>query len=308
LLVAGIAATTMALLALKQPLHGFAAKLSSSDVYATVKFVLLALVVIPVLPNQTFGPLQVLNPFKIGIMIALVAGVSFAGYVAARVIGSRRGLLVTGLIGGLVSSTAVALTFSGRAKEPEAPVPLFAIAILAACSTMFARVLVIVGIADVSLLKSLALPMIAMAATGYALSFILLRRETKQSSSDEQVPFRNPFELRKAVIFGLLYAAVLFVAKAAELYAGARGLYVSAVLAGLTDVDAITLTMTELHRSGLDSAVATNAIALAAITNTVVKAGMAMFIGGRELGRRVAVPLLIAFGCGSAVLAVQALV
>jgi len=307
LLVAAIAATTMALLALKQPLHGFAAKISSADVYATVKFVLLALVVIPVLPNQTFGPLQALNPFKIGVMITLVAGVSFAGYVAARAIGSRRGLLVTGLIGGLVSSTAVTLTFSGRAKEPAAPVPLFAIAVLAACSTMFARILVIVGIADARLLASLTWPVATMAVTGYALSFMLLRRESRRSSGDEQVPFRNPFELRKAVAFGLLYAAVLFIAKAAQQYAGASGLYVSAVLAGLTDVDAITLTMTELHRSGLESAIATNAIALAAITNTIVKTAMAYFIGGKDLGRRVGVPLSIALGLGGAVLVVQAL-
>src|SRR5690606_16895127 len=126
LLVAAIASATMALLALKRPLHGFIARVSPSDVYATAKFVILALVVIPLLPDRTYGPLDVLNPFKVGLMIALVAGVSFLGYVAARVFGGSRGMLATGLVGGLISSTAVTLTFAGRTKEEPSIGPVAA--------------------------------------------------------------------------------------------------------------------------------------------------------------------------------------
>ena len=144
LLVVGLAAVTMALLAVKHPLHGFISRVSRDDVYATAKFVVLALVALPLLPNRTFGPLDVLNPFKIGVFIVLVAGVSFAGYVAARLVGSGRGLLLVGLIGGIVSSTAVTVTLSRRAKGHPTLLRACTVAILAACSTMFARVLVVV--------------------------------------------------------------------------------------------------------------------------------------------------------------------
>lgn len=302
LLVAAGAATTMALLALKRPLHGFIARVSEDDMYATAKFVLLALVVIPLLPNRTFGPLNVLNPFKVGLMIALVAGISFAGYVAARIVGSRRGLLVTALLGGLVSSTAVTLTFAGRAKETPALAPLSAVAILVASSTMFARIVVVVAVVDRPLLGVLALPLGVMAIVGYIVAILLFWRDASRASATDPVPLRNPFELKRAVQFGLLYGAVLFVAKAAQIYVGSSGLYASSVLAGLTDVDAITLSVVELHSLGMDAAVATTAITLAAVTNTITKGGMAVAAGGWALGRRVGASFLVVLLSGGAAL------
>jgi uncharacterized membrane protein (DUF4010 family) len=302
LLVATVAATTMGLLALKRPLHGFIARVSEDDVYATAKFVLLALVVIPLLPNRTFGPLDVFNPFKIGLMIVLVAGISFAGYVAARLVGSRRGLLVTALLGGLVSSTAVTLTFAGRSKETPALVPLSSVAIVAASSTMFARMIVVVSVVDRPLLGVLALPLGAMAAVGYITAAILFRKDMGRDASAEPIALQNPFELKRAIQFGLLYGAVLFVAKAAQTYIGSSGLYASAVLAGLTDVDAITLSLAELHRSGTDASVAATGITIAAITNTLVKGGMATLAGGWALGRRVGTSLLVVLAAGGVVL------
>jgi uncharacterized membrane protein (DUF4010 family) len=302
LLVAAGAATTMALLALKRPLHGFTARVSEADVYATAKFVLLALVVIPLLPNRTFGPLGVLNPFKIGLMITLVAGISFAGYVAARFVGSRRGILVTGLLGGLASSTAVTLTFAGRAKETPPLVPLLSVGIVAASSTMFARMLVVVAVADRPLLGALALPLGVMAVCGYVLATILFRKDAKKDDTAQSVALRNPFELTRAIAFGLLYGVVLFVAKAAQVYVGSTGLYASAILAGLTDVDAITLSLIDLHRSGVDGSVAVTGITLAAITNTVVKGSIAAVAGGRALGWRVGASFLVVLSSGGAAL------
>ena len=302
LLVAAGAATTMGLLALKRPLHGFTARVSDDDVYATAKFVLLALVVIPLLPDRTYGPLDVFNPFKVGLMIALVAGISFAGYVAARLVGSRRGLLVTGLLGGLVSSTAVTLTFAGRAKETPSLIPLLSVGILAASSTMFARMLVVVAVVDPPLLGALAASLGAMAAVGYLVAVILVRKDATKNAGAEPVDLRNPFELKRAVQFGVLYGIVLFVAKAAQVYVGSTGLYASAVLAGLTDVDAITLSLVELHRGGVAGSVAVTGITLAAITNTLVKGGIAAIAGGQELGRRVGVAFALVLGSGGAAL------
>ncbi|MDB4998284.1 MAG: hypothetical protein JWM74_5716 [Myxococcaceae bacterium] len=309
LLVAAIAAITMALLALKTPLHGFMAKVSTDDIYATTKFIVLAVVVIPLLPNRTYGPLDVLNPSKIGLMIALVAGVSFSGYVVARTIGSDRGMLVTALIGGLVSSTAVTLTFAGRAKQEPALASLCGVAILAGSTTMFARMLVVVGVVDPALLGGLLIPLGTMTLTGYVLSAVLYRRETKRPSSTAGVPLRNPFELKKAVQFGLLFGFVLFVAKAAQIYIGRDGLLASSALAGVADVDAITLSLTELHRrsDGITVATATTGIALAAIANTIAKAGIAVAVGGWKLGARVGSFFLITLGAGGLALAAMSL-
>jgi uncharacterized membrane protein (DUF4010 family) len=305
LLVLGIATVTMALLALKRPLHGFIAKVSREDVYATVKFVVLALVVIPLLPNRTFGPLAVLNPQKIGLMIALVAGVSFAGYVAARLIGSGRGLLVTGLIGGLVSSTALTLALSARAKEQPPLTRLCAVGIVAGCSTMFPRVLIVVAATNLALLQSLALPLGTMAVVGYAATLYVYFRGPDRGSQ-EDVPFRNPFELTRAVQFGLLYALILFVAKAAQEYVGTTGVFASAALAGLVDVDAITLSLAELHREGAIQGAAVPAIALAAFVNSLVKIGLTFAVGGKALGRLVAPMLLATLLAGGGAIALGA--
>jgi len=305
LFVGTTAAASLALLALKAPLHGFASRLSADDVYATTKFVVLALVILPVLPRGAWGPLGVLAPFKIGKMIALVAGVSFAGYVASRLVGAARGILVAGLLGGLVSSTAVTLTYAGRGREQPALASLCAVAIIAACSVMFARVLVVVALIDRALLPAVAPALGATAAVGFLAAFLRYRTAGAEPGETGEGPqLRNPFELRQAITFGLLYGVVLFVAKAAQLWAGTAGIYLSAVLAGLTDVDAITLSVVDMHRGGLAASTAATAITLAALTNTVVKAGVALSVGGVAVGRPVAATLGASLAAGAVALAV----
>jgi uncharacterized membrane protein (DUF4010 family) len=306
LLVIGLAVVTMALLAVKRPLHGFIASISRDDVYATAKFGILALVALPLLPNRAFGPLEVLNPFKIGVFMVLVAAVSFAGYVAARLVGTGRGLLLVALIGGLVSSTAVTVTLSGRAKGHSTLVSISSLAIVAACSTMFVRVLVMVGIVDYPLLAKLAVPLGLMAVTGFGLALFSYLRLAGKARSADGVPFRNPFELGSALKFGLLYAVILFVAKAAEAEVGQNGLYASSVLAGLADVDAIALSMTELHQAGMGGTIAARCIVLAVFTNTLVKAAIAAVVGGRTLGARVGIAVLCVLLAGGMGLAVDA--
>lgn len=302
LLVASCAAAVMVVLALKRPLHGFASKVSADDVYATAKFVILALVVLPMLPDAAYGPLDVLNPRAIGIMVALVAGVSFAGYVAARVVGSNRGLVVTGLLGGLVSSTAVTLTFSGRARETPSLAPACAIAILAACATMFMRVLVIVSAVDRPLFSALLWPVGTMALVGAAIAIGFYWRATRRANDSEAVPLQNPFRLMQALKFGLVYAGVLFVSKAAQMYLGSGGVLVSSVIAGVADVDAITLSLSNLHKDGLATTTAATGITLAIATNTVVKSAIALSLGGSALGKLVAGGVLLPVAAGGVTL------
>lgn len=305
LLVGSVTAGALALLALKRPLHSFIATLAPEDVYATVKFVVLVLVVLPALPDHAYGPFAAFNPYKIGKMIVLVAGVSFAGYIAARVVGQHRGLLAAALLGGLVSSTAVTMTYAGRAKSEPSLVSLCAVAITAACSVMFARIVVVVAVIDRPLLPSLAPTLGVMAVAGFAGSLALYAKARKGEKPEDptgeaEVKLKNPFELRQAISFGLVYALVLLIARAAQAWLGTGGLYVSAVAAGLTDVDAITLSVTEMHRGGLAQTVATVAISLAAVTNTLVKTGLATSLGGAALGKRVGAVLGGAMALGGA--------
>jgi uncharacterized membrane protein (DUF4010 family) len=303
LLIVASAGVVMALLSFKEPLHQAVARVSDDDIYATAKFVILALVVLPLLPDRTFGPLDVLNPFDTGLMIVLIAGLSFLGYVATRIAGGRRGMAVTGMLGGLVSSTAVTVSLSSRVRESPTTVTLAAVAILTASATMFARVLVVAGIVYFPLLPVLMWPIGAMLVVGYGLALVYYLRSRRDLHQTEPVPLRNPFELGLAIKFGLFYAVVIFATKAAQTFLGDRGLYISSILAGLADVDAITISMARFHREGLAATTAATAITLAALTDTAVKAGIAFWLGGRELGLRVAVGLGMTIVAGALALA-----
>jgi uncharacterized membrane protein (DUF4010 family) len=262
-------------------------------------------VVLPLLPDRTFGPLDVLNPFDTGLMIVLIAGISFLGYVATRIAGGRRGMAVTGMLGGLVSSTAVTVSLSSRVRESPTTVTLAAVAILTASATMFARILVVAGIVDFHLLPVLMWPIGTMLVVGYGLALVYYLRSRRDLHQTEPVPLRNPFELGLAIKFGLFYAVVVFASKAAQTFLGDRGLYISSILAGLADVDAITISMARFHREGLGAATAATAITLAALTDTAVKAGIAFWLGGRELGMRVAMGLGATLVAGAIVLALS---
>jgi uncharacterized membrane protein (DUF4010 family) len=283
LLIVGSAGVVMALLSLKERLHQVVEHLSDDDIYATAKFVILALVVLPILPDRTFGPLNVLNPFHTGIMVVLIAGISFLGYLCTRIIGPNKGLMTTGILGGLVSSTAVTMSMATQAREtPYLALP-GAMAILSASSTMFARMLVITGLLLPELSLRLLAPLGGMAISGYVMSGLLYRKAQRTPNHNPDIAHRNPFELRSALGFGVLYAGVLLLSKAAQTYLGAQGLYASSLLAGTTDVDAITLSVIRLAQEGLPEWTAATAITLAAMTNTLVKACLAGWFGGKPL-------------------------
>ena len=287
--VLGIAVVVTMLLSSKPRLKNLVRHVSSDDLYATLKFLIIAVLILPLLPNATFGPLNVLNPFNIGLMVALIAGVSFVGYVAIRMLGPGRGLAVTALIGGLIASTAVTLASAGRAKQDQDLAPAAALAIVLASTIMSARVLFEVAVVYRPLVAPLLPPIGAMFAVGMAASLLLYRHSRKQSGalSSSEVTFQNPFELGSAVKSGLLFALVLLGAKAAQNYAGTKGIYVAALFAGTTDVDAITLSTANLARGGLATQIAVTTIVIGVTANTIVKGSMAVIVGGGRLARPV---------------------
>lgn len=277
-------------LSYKRSIHTLIGRLSDEDVFATLKFALVFIIILPILPNKTYGPFDVLNPQKIWLMVVLISAVNFIGYGLTRILGPKQGIGLTGLVGGLVSSTAVTLGFSRRSQNEPQLAGLFSIAIIAASMIMFARVLVVVGAVNLSLLPAVAVPAGAGLAAGLiGIAYIWFRygRRTVPALADsDYTKGANPLELGPAIKFGLLFGVVLFVAAAAQKYFGDVGLYVSSILAGLTDVDAITLSLCQLAGDTIDYSVAARGIIMAVAANTIVKAGMVATLAAGALRRQ----------------------
>lgn len=300
-LAVALGVITTALLSFKLELHGFAARLTRDDIVASLKFAIITAIILPILPNQSFAgpPFDVLNPYKIWLMVVLISGISFLGYVLIKLVGSRQGIGLTGLLGGLVSSTAVTLSFSQRSqKESELAKP-FALAILIAWTIMFGRVLVEVVVTNRPLLSVVWLPITVAGLAGLLYGAYLYF--APRSGEAGGVAVSNPFELGPAITFGLLYGVILLAARAAQFYFGDTGVYLSSILSGLADVDAITLSMAELSRSGnLELPTAARAIVLATMSNTVVKGGIVLSSGSAALRRALLPGFLLILVTGTA--------
>lgn len=293
-LAIGLGIITAATLAFKEPLHGFVAKVGRDDLYATLKLLIATFIVLPLLPDQSIDPLGAINPYQLWVLVILISALGFVGYVAVRVLGQARGTAMTGVLGGLVSSTAVTLSFSRRSRD-EAPhgaraEDALAAGILLAWLVMVLRIAILVAVIGRALLADLLVPLAAMGGTALVAGLWYLRRGTDGSTramATEEVPLRNPFSLISAAKFALFFALVLVLVALVRRYLPGQGFYLVAALAGLTDVDAITLSMASFARDGGDAEVAVTAIGVAALTNTLVKAGMVAALAAPALRVRV---------------------
>lgn len=277
------------LLALKPVLHKLAQKISEKEMIDTLKFLIIAFVILPLLPNETLGPWDVFNPYQAWLMVVFISGISYAGYIAMRFMGPQRGLGITGIIGGLVSSTAVVTAMAARVKESPYLLRAGVFATVVASSMMFLRVFFEVLIINPDLAPSLAAPMIIMGVLGILLGWLVWRRSAVKEI-DSKIKLDNPFTLKPALIFGALFIAILFLSKIANIYLGSRGVYLASIISGVADVDAITISMAFLARSStLSSDTAVTAITLATISNTAVKFGIALLLGTRHFARNVGI-------------------
>lgn len=287
-LAVGIAVS--AVLAYKEPMHGLVAKLGPDDISAGVKLLAATFIVLPLLPTTAVDPWGVLKPRSIWTLVILIAGLSLVGYVATRALGPRRGTALTGLSGGLVSSTAVTLAFAKQSREEGGRSDdALAGGLLLAWAVMSVRVVVLAAILFTPLVTPLLVPFGAMTVVTLAAAAFLLRRARAQEpAAAGEVVLKNPFSLTAAFKFGLLFAAVLIVVAAAERYLPTQGYYLVAALAGLTDVDAITLSMAGVARSGGTSvATAATALVVAAVANTLAKCGMVVATASAGLRRSI---------------------
>ena len=307
------------MLYLKETLQKMTQRIESDDIRAVLKFALITFVVLPVFDPafslkmkdfeffrisipQSYAELmniELINPHTVWLMVVLISGIGFTGYVAIKILGSRKGTGLTGFLGGLVSSTATTMTFSKRSREEEKLSLSFSLAIILACSVMFPRVLVEVLVINARLLPTLVVPMGMMAGGGFIASLIIWKRTENETT--EEVPLNNPFNIMPAVKFGLFYALIVLITKLSSAFAGDSGMYIVSVISGLTDVDAITLTMSQISSQDPSKlGQATVAITLASFSNTLMKAGLAFALGSSALKKIIVVAFGTIILCGVA--------
>jgi uncharacterized membrane protein (DUF4010 family) len=282
-------------------MHSLAEKIGERDFTAIMQFALISLVILPVLPNRVYGPFDVLNPFKIWLMVVLIVGISLGGYLAYRQMGARTGAWASAVLGGLISSTATTVSVARRSKESPGKPQLAAFVIMIASAIVFLRVGMVVGATAPHFLRAALMPLAAMFAVLALLGWVNLHGDDHAAPAmPEQA---NPTELKPALLFGVLYAVVLLIVAASHHYFGREGLYVAAVISGLTDMDAITLSVTQLVSAGeVGTGTGWRLIIVAAMANLAFKAAMVAVLGGRRLFGRVAVGFGAAALTGAALL------
>ena len=280
-----LAVVATLLLYFKTELHGITQKLTQRDVISFLQFAVLSLVILPLLPNQNYGPYRALNPYQIWWMVVLISGVSLAGYAALRIVGQRHGTALMGLLGGLVSSTATTLIYARHSRDNPALTHIAVVVILLANLVVLVRLGVLAAVLSPGLLPAL-LPILG---SGLIAGLICTALFWRSNAAVPELALSNPTELRTALSFGLLYGVVLFAAAWLSDYAGSSGLYSVALVSGLTDVDPITLSSLHLFELGkLTQSEVVTAISIAYIANMTFKFGMIVFIGSAQLIRRTA--------------------
>jgi uncharacterized membrane protein (DUF4010 family) len=290
-IAAASAVVTTLLLGYKPLIHRWVGAMEGTELRAGIKLLLISVVLLPILPNQGYGPWQALNPYVIWWMVVLIAAISFVGYFAVKIGGARRGVVFTGLFGGLASSTAVTLHFSRMARRDAAMAPILATGILLACGTMFPRMLLIASIFNPDLFAPMLVPAAVMALLVY-LPAVLYWRSQMHRKTDTNSPLRNPLDLKTALSFGLLLALVMLLGAVLQDRFGESGVLALAAASGVADVDAITLSLARMSEGDLALRVAAMGVVIAASVNSLTKGGMATVIGGQDIGLRVGLPLL----------------
>jgi uncharacterized membrane protein (DUF4010 family) len=296
------AGTVMVLLQSKAPLHGMVRKIGADDLREIARLVLAGLVILPLLPNREIGYLGVLNPFKIWLMVVLIVGISLAAYMIGKFLGGSKGAALAGILGGLISSTATTASVARRSRTAGTGGVTLAAIVLTASAVVFIRVIVEVVVASPNQFRGLLPPLCAMMAWTALVALVTHRLAARSGHPPgEQTP---PSELKGAVMFGLLYIAVLYGVALAKQHFGNAGLYVVAAISGLTDMDAITLSTARLVNDGhVDAATGWRVILLGGLANLVFKAGLALTLGAQGFRRPALAGFAATLAGGAAILA-----
>jgi len=273
--------TTLFLLQLKEKLHQYERIIEKKDLSAAILFLMMSGVILPLVPNKPIDPWGYINVHHIWLMVVLIAGISFLGYIAVRLVGSKHGIGIAGFLGGLASSTAVTLSLSRRSKETPTLFPSLSIGISLACSVMLIRILIETYIIHPAMAHTLLIPVCLSSVAGYG--FLGYRYyASRKENVVQQTTFQNPFKLSEALILGLVFGVVIAMVKLTDQSFGTLGVYAVSFISGLGDTDAIALSLASLSKNDLDLSTATHALVLALVANSFVKVLLVFMIGTRR--------------------------
>jgi uncharacterized membrane protein (DUF4010 family) len=302
-LAAALAVIAAVLLTLRDPLHRLAIGLSGDEVLAILKFAVVAVVVVPLLPREAMGPYAAIVPHSIGMLVVLLTAVSLAGYLLVRLLGKRAGWALAGATGGLVSSTAVTLSFSSRARQVPGIARALGVGVILASTVLYARGALVIAALDQPLGEWLAPRLLALFLAGLLAAAAVYRRDA-EGEKPEQVPLGNPVELGHALLLAGLFAGVTVAARAAQSHLGTAGLWTVGLLGGLVDVDSVAVAAAQLRQQGaVGVEAAASTYLFATLSNLLFKGATVVLAGGRALARQVLpVFLVLAILTGALVL------
>lgn len=293
------AAITIVTLGSKQPLHAWTQKFTSEDIRCALQFIAVTGVILPLVPNEAMGPYDAFNPYSTWMMVVLISGLGFGGYIMMRFLGAEAGIILTGLVGGLASSTATTLAFSRRSKDEPELSRNYALSVILACTVMLPRIAVIIAALNPALMRGILLPFAAMALPGAVYSVWTAFSLRHERTAVAPPRLSNPLGLGIAIKFGLIYAIVAFLVKAATALKLTASLLPLSFVSGLTDLDAIALLMANnLNDNTVILHLATQCVVAGAIANSLTKAVFAMSFGSALLRRHVAIVLGLTMAMG----------
>lgn len=302
-----VALALLTMLHFKKPLHSLAKHINNEELVSTIQFMIVAFIILPLLPNENFGPYDFFNPYIAWLMVVFISSISFISYVAIKIFGAKRGISFAGFLAGFISSTALAFSFSAQSKKTKNIVNPYVFGLIIASTAMFFRVLLEVSILNPDLVVHLLRPILAMGFTGIFISiFYWLKKDrTIKSIKEDVLDLESPFQLKPALKFAALFVLILFLSKVANAFTGHQGLYLTSFISGLLDVDAITISIAALaENSEISNTVAVVAITIAAITNTLVKGAIFIFFGAKKVAYKILSALFIIAGVGIISLAI----
>ncbi|HZY81002.1 MAG TPA: MgtC/SapB family protein [Cyclobacteriaceae bacterium] len=279
------AVLTTAFLSLKNIFHSFVSRITQEELFAFIKFTVLSMVLLPFLPNEGYGPGNVLNPRDICMVVVVISMLSFASYLVMKFAGASKGIMLSSIFGGLVSSTAVTLIFSSRTQSPDSPKSMYAAGIIAASSIMPLRIALVTFIFTTSLFSKIILPVAIMAITGAIASWYVLKDQNKENAKPE-LKLGNPLDLSNAFISTVIYVGVLVLVYYSKIWFGERGLVISGILSGLADVDAIAIALSDVVGKVPEMLPAYILLA-AMISNTILKIILAFVRSHMSIRRKV---------------------
>ena len=295
-----VEATIVALLVLsfllfKNPLHQWAGRIKFQELISTLEFMIISFVVLPILPDQAYGPYDFFNPYLIWLFVVFISGISFVSYIAIKLLGTRKGLILTGFLAGFISTTALAFSLAAQSKKNLKVVYPYVLAIIVASFALLFRVAVEVMVLNFDLINILLMPLLAMGIVGVVASVVIWWRWVRVMEKTEKssIDLKSPFSLIPAVKFALFFVVVLLVSRFAGDNLGDRGIYLTSFFSGFVDVDAITVSMSNLAKTELSREVAVRAIVITVIVNTLVKSGIFFIFGAKKVAKGISLVLVL---------------